>query len=330
MATLTMAEAMRAALDEEMARDETVYVAGEDVGEHGGTGGETEGLLEKYGADRVRDMPIMEIGIAGHALGAAVGGLRPVVEFWFAEASGTAGDEMVNQISKQPYISGGRLRAPLTILAPSGGGVNGGAAHSQSVHAWVGNLSGIVVVTATTPYDAKGLLKSAIRDDNPVLFLPHKKLFDRAGEVPDEEYTLPLGRATVEQEGEDVTVVATQVMYHRTVEAAAALGGEVDVEIINPRTFAPIDVATIAASVEKTGRLVVADETPLRYGTQGHIVNEVVQECFEEMHAPPRTVGVPDTPIPYSPVLEDAVIPSTEQIADAIREVVDPSIEHLR
>lgn len=322
MATLTMAEAMRDALDEEMARDGTVYVAGEDVGRHGGTGGETDGLIEKYGEERVRDMPILEAGIAGHALGAAAGGLRPVVEFWFAEAAGTAGDEMINQISKQPYISGGRLRAPLTILAPSGGGVNGGAAHSQSVHAWTGHLSGIVVVTATTPYDAKGLLKSAIRDDNPVLFLPHKKLFGREGEVPDEEYTLPLGEATVESEGDDVTVVATQMMYHRAVKAANELGGEAEVEIINPRTFAPIDTETIADSVEKTGRLVVVDETPLRYGTQGHVVSEVVQGAYDSLTAPPRTVGVPDTPIPYSPALEDETIPSTDQIVKAIRSVM--------
>jgi pyruvate dehydrogenase E1 component beta subunit len=317
-----MAAAMRDALDEEMARDETVYVAGEDVGEHGGTGGETAGLLEKYGQERVRDTPILEIGIAGHALGAAVAGLRPVVEFWFAEAAATAGDELVNQISKQPYVSGGRLRAPLTIVAPSGGGVSGGAAHSQSVHAWTGHLSGIVVVTATTPYDAKGLLKSAIRDDNPVLFLPHKKLFDREGEVPDEEYTLPLGEATVERDGEDVTVVATQVMYHRAVEAADELAGEADVEIVNPRTFAPIDTDTIVASVEKTGRLVVVDETPLRYGTQGHVVSEVTERRFERLVAPPRTVGVPDTPIPYSPVLEAEAIPSTDRIVDEIRQVM--------
>lgn len=316
--TIRYVDAIREALDEELARDESVYLAGEDVGEFGGNFGETRGLQEKYGEHRVKDTPLSEIGIAGHALGAAVGGLRPVAQLQFADFVATAGDEMFNQIPKMPYVSGGQLEAPLTIFAPSGAGISSGAQHSQTVHAWLGNVPGWVVVTATTPYDAMGLLKSAIRDDNPVAFFFHKYLTSREGEVPDEEYTLPLGESKVEREGEDVTVVATQLMYHRTIEAADELD-EVSVEIINPRTFAPLDVDIIAASVEKTGRLVVVDETPIRYGVQSHVVEQVIEETFFSFDAPPKTLGVDDVPIPFSPPLEEEVLPSTEEIADAIR-----------
>jgi pyruvate dehydrogenase E1 component beta subunit len=209
----------------------------------------------------------------------------------------------------------------MTVLAPSGAGIRAGAQHSQSVHAWTGHQPGLVVVAATTPYDAKGLLKSAIRDENPVFVLAHKKLMGFKGEVPEEEYTLPLGEAVVEREGEDVTVVATQRLYHRSVEAADEVAGDVDVEIVNPRTFSPLDIETIAGSVRKTGRLVVVDETPLQYGTQGYIASRIADEEFFSLDAPPRTVGVDDTPIPFSPVLEDEVIPSTEKIVASIESV---------
>lgn len=316
--TIRYVEAIREALDEELARDDAVYLAGEDVGEFGGNFGETRGLQEKYGKKRVRDTPLSEIGIAGHALGAAVGGLRPVAQLQFADFVATAGDEMFNQIPKMPYVSGGQLEAPLTIFAPSGAGISSGAQHSQTVHAWLGNVPGWVVVAATTPYDAKGLFKSAIRDDNPVVFFFHKYLTSREGEVPEEEYTLPLGEAAVEREGADVTVVATQLMFHRAVGAADQLEN-VSVEIINPRTFAPLDVDTIATSVEKTGRLVVVDETAMRYGVQSHIVERVIEETFFSFDAPPTTLGVDDVPIPFSPPLEEEVLPSTDEIADAIR-----------
>lgn len=319
MREINLVTAIREALDEELERDEDVYIAGEDVGEFGGNFGETEGLIDTYGAERVRDTPLSEIGIAGHALGAALAGLRPVAELQFSDFAATAGEEMINQIPKMPYITGGQVKLPLTIVAPAGAGIRAGAQHSQSVHAWMGHQPGFVVVTGTTPYDAKGLLKSAIRDDNPVLFLPHKNLMGRKDEVPEEEYTLPLGKAAVEREGEDVTVVATQLVYHRAMEAAEKLDGEIDLEIVNPRTYAPLDTETIAESVQKTGRLVVVDETPLRYGTQGYIVSEITTNHFFSLNAPPQTVGVENTPIPFSPALEDEVIPSTEKIVSAIR-----------
>lgn len=317
---ITYIEAVAEALDEELERDDDVILFGEDVEEFGGNFGETAGLHEKHDSDRVRNTPLSEIGIAGMALGAAVGGLRPVAELQFADFAATAGDEVFNQIPKQPYVSGGKLSAPLTILAPSGAGIGAGAQHSQSVHSWLGNVPGWVVVTATTPYDAKGLFKSAIRDDNPVFFLPHKMLSETKGEVPEEEYTLPLGESVVEQKGEDVTVVATQLMFHRAQEAAADL--DADVELVNPRTFAPLDTDTIAASVEKTGRLVVVDETVKRYGTQSYIANEIVENNFFSFDAPPKTIGVRDTPIPLSPVLEQEVLPDADRIKAGIESVL--------
>lgn len=316
---ITYIEAIVEAIGEEMERDDNVILFGEDVEEFGGNFGETAGLYEDYGRDRVRNTPLSEIGIAGMAMGAAVGGIRPVAELQFADFAATAGDEVFNQIPKQPYVSGGNLSAPLTIFAPSGAGVGAGAQHSQSVHSWIGNVPGWVVVTATTPYDAKGLLKSSIRDDNPVFFLPHKMLSETKGAVPEEEYTLPLGEAAVEQEGDDVTVVATQLMFHRAKEAAADV--DVDVELINPRTFAPLDTDTIATSVEKTGRLVVVDETVERYGTQGHIANEIVENNFFSLDAPPKTIGVKDVPIPVSPILEQEVLPSADRIKEGIEAV---------
>ena len=316
---ITYIEAVAEALSEELERDEDVILFGEDVEEFGGNFGETAGLHEEFSSDRVRNTPLSEIGIAGMALGASVGGLRPVAELQFADFAATAGDEIFNQIPKQPYVSGGKLSASLTILAPSGAGIGAGAQHSQSVHSWLGNVPGWVVVTATTPYDAKGLLKSSIRDDNPVFFLPHKMLSETKGEVPEEEYTLPLGESVVEQAGEDVTVVATQLMFHRAQEAAADL--DVDVELINPRTFAPLDTDTIAASVEKTGRLVVVDETVERYGTQGYIANEIVENNFFSLDAPPKTIGVKDIPIPLSPVLEQEALPSAERIKAGVESV---------
>ncbi len=322
MPEISVSEAIAEALDEEMDHNDRVYVAGEDVGQFGGTFGETQGLMEKYGEERVRDTPLAEIGIVGHALGAAVGGLRPVAELQFADFAATAGDEMINQVPKRSYITGGREKVPLTVLAPSGASIRAAAEHSQSVHSWISNTPGWIVVTGTTPYDTKGLLKSAIRNDNPVFFMPSKALSEVRGEVPDDEYTLPLGEAVVEREGSDVTVVATQLMFHRTLEAAEQLAGEVEVDIVNPRTFSPLDTDTIANSVRKTGRLVVVDETPLQYGIQSHIVGHLAEHHFFSLDAPPKTLGV-KTPVPFSPTLEEEVIPTKSRIIDSIRSVME-------
>lgn len=315
------AVAINEALDEELARDDDVYLAGEDIGTYEGVFGVTRGLEDKYGEERVRDTPLSETAIAGHGFGAAVAGLRPVIELQFADFFATAGDETVNQIAKQPYVSGGRLRAPLTVRAPNGAGIGAAAQHSGSAQAWLGQQPGWVVVAPATPYDAKGLLKSSIRDDNPVAFLEHKALYGTKGDVPDGEYTLALGEAAVEREGTDVTVVAGQQLYYRASEAAEELTEEYDVEIINPRTYAPLDTDTIFESVDKTGRLVVVDETPMRYGVQTHIAGMAATENFWSLDAPPRVVGVDDVPIPFSPTLEEEVLPSVEEIIEAIRSV---------
>jgi pyruvate dehydrogenase E1 component beta subunit len=244
-----------------------------------------------------------------------------VIELQFSDFFATAGDETVNQIAKQPYVSGGRLRAPLTIRAANGAGVGAAAQHSGSAQAWLGQQSGLVVVAPSTPYDAKGLLKSSIRDDNPVAFLEHKALYGKKGEVPDEEYTLALGEAAVETEGEDITVVAGQQMFHRAKEASEELSEEVDVEIVNPRTYAPLDTETIFESVRKTNRLLVVDETPMRYGIQTHIAGKVATDAFWSLDAPPRVLGVDDVPIPFSPPLEEEVLPSVEEVIEGIRSV---------
>jgi pyruvate/2-oxoglutarate/acetoin dehydrogenase E1 component len=321
MTTKSYMRAIQEALDEEMARDETVYVVGEDVGEFEGNFGETGGLYEKYGPERVRDTPLTEVGIVGHAIGASVGGLRPVACLQFASFSGIVGDEFNNAMARVPYGSGRQFDFPMTVMAPAGAGIRAAAQHSQVTHAATAHQPGLVVVTPTTPYDAKGLLKSAIRDQNPVIFFPHVLLAEREGEVPEEEYTLPLGEAAVEREGSDVTVVATQQMYYHALEAAEALAGEIDVEIVSPRTFAPLDLDTIGESVEKTGRLVVVDEETIRFGTQGYIAGQIASQYFYSLDAPPQIVGVEDVPIPFSPVLEDEVLPDAEEITASIREL---------
>lgn len=319
MAKKTYVRAIQEALIEEMERDETVYVVGEDVGEFGGNFGETAGLIDEFGPDRVWDTPLSELGIVGHAIGSSAGGLRPVACLQFAGFAGIVGDELRNALARIPYQSGRQYDLPVTLLAPGGAGIRAAAQHSQVTHAEVAHQPGLVVVTPTTPYDAKGLLKSAIRDDNPVVFFPHVMLTEREGEVPDEEYTLPLGEAAVEREGEDVTVVATQQLYYHALQAAAELEGEIDVEIVSPRTFAPLDLETIGESVAKTGRLVVADEELIRFGTSGYIAGQIASQYFYSLDAPPQIVGVEDVPIPFSPVLEDEVLPGPEEITESIR-----------
>ncbi|MFW5896178.1 MAG: alpha-ketoacid dehydrogenase subunit beta [archaeon] len=321
MTQKTYVEAIQDAFTEEMKRDETVYLAGEDVGPFGGNFGETAGLYDEFGPERVRDTTISEVAIVGHAIGAAVAGMRPVACLQFASFAGIVGDELVNQAGRLLYTSGGQMEMPMVVFAPAGAGISAAAQHSQAPHSWVSHQPGLVVVTPTTPYDAKGLLKSAIRDENPVVFLPHVLLTEREGEVPDEEYTLPLGEAAVEREGSDVTVVANQLTFHHAMEAAEELAGDVDVEIVSPRTVAPMDFDTIGASVQKTSRLVVVDESPLRYGLQPYVAGEIASRRFFDLDAPPVTIGVKDVPIPFSPPLEQEVLPDKDRIVEGIKSV---------
>ena len=320
---LTMAEALNEALRGEMERDARVFVMGEDVGLIGGIFGVTRGLREKFGEDRVRDTPISEATFLGAGVGAAIAGLRPVVEIQIFDFVAMTMDQIVNQAAKFRYMLGGRPTVPLVIRGPQGGGIRLAAQHSQSLEAWFVHVPGLVVVAPSTPYDAKGLLASAIRDDNPVIFLEHKVLYAVKGPVPAEPYAIPLGRADVKRTGSDVTVVATQAMVARALAAAAELEKEgVSVEVIDPRTLVPLDEATILASVAKTGRLVIVHEAVKRGGWGAEVAALVAERAIDTLDAPIVRVAARNVPMPYNDSLERAAIPTQQDIATAIRGIV--------
>ncbi len=323
MRKLTFAQALNEALRQEMRRDPTIYVAGEDVGRYGGIFGVTAGLLEEFGEERVRDTPITESAIIGSAVGAAAAGLRPVVEIMFIDFIGVALDQLFNQAAKMKYMFGGKAKLPIVVRTTCGAGMSAAAQHSQSLEAWFMHIPGLKVVAPSTPYDAKGLLISSIRDDNPVLFIEHKMLYGIEGEVPEEPYTIPLGVADVKREGKDVTVVATMAMVHKALEAAEDLAKEgIEVEVVDPRTLSPLDKETIINSVKKTHRLVIVHEAVKQAGPGAEIAAIVAEEAFEYLDAPIKRVAAPFTPVPFSPVLESAYIPSKESIISAVKEVV--------
>jgi pyruvate dehydrogenase E1 component beta subunit len=321
MSQLTYREGVTRALAEELAANDRVLVLGEDVGAAGGVFQATAGLYERFGAKRVRDTPISEQAIVGCALGAAVTGLRPVAEIMFADFAGVCFDQIANQLAKYRYMTGGQAPVPVTIRMANGGSVGFAAQHSQSVENWFLNVPGLKICTPATPADAYGLLKAAIRDDNPVLVFEHKRLYAERGEVPEEEHLVELGKAEVVRAGSDITVVATQLMRHRALEAADALGPEgIDVELIDPRTLVPLDLETIVESVVKTGRLVCVQECPPSGSWGATVVATVVEHAWESLDARPRLVSGDDTPIPYAGSLEEAWVPSTDRIADALRD----------
>lgn len=323
MRTLTFAGALNEALRQEMRQDPTIYVAGEDVGLYGGIYGVTKGLFEEFGEKRVRDTPITESAIIGLAVGAAAGGLRPVVELMFVDFIGVALDQLFNQAAKMKYMFGGKAKLPLVLRATQGAGHSAAAQHSQCLEAWFMHVPGLKVVIPSTPYDAKGLLVAAIRDDNPVVFLEHKFLYGIEGEVPEELYEIPLGKADIKRQGNDVTVVATMAMVHKALAAASTLEKEgVSVEVIDPRTLTPFDEETILASVKKTHRLVVVTEEVGHAGSSAEIAARVADKAFDYLDAGIRRVTAPFVPVPFSPPLETAFIPSEEKIIAAIRDVV--------
>ena len=324
MRKITYREALREALREEMRRDPTVFLLGEDIGRYwGGAFKVTEGLAEEFGDERVRDTPISESAIIGAAVGAAITGMRPVAEIMFGDLTALAVDQIANQAAKIRYMFGGQAKVPLVIRTPFGAGVNIAAHHSQSLEAWYMHVPGLYVAVPSTPYDAKGLLKTAIRNDNPVFFCEHKLLYPIEGEVPEEEYTVPLGVADVKREGEDVTVVATLYMVHKALEVAEKLETEgISVEVVDPRTLTPLDKQTIIKSVKKTGRLVVVSEDCKTAGVSAEIAAVVAEEAIDYLDAPIKRVAEPDTPIPFSPPLEQYVIPNEKSIIKAVREVV--------
>lgn len=323
MAELTYIEAIRAALQEELERDRGVYVLGEDV-TLGGPFGATKGLVERYGERRIVNTPISEGAVMGIATGAAAVGLRPVVEVMYIDFITLALDQLVNHAAKLHYMSGGQLRIPLTVRVQQGAVGSSGAQHSQSLEAWLAHVPGLKVAMPATPADAKGLLKAAIRDDNPVAFIEHRGLYWSRGEVPDGEHLVPFGQARVCRQGADLTVVASSRMVGVALEAAETLTSEqgIDVEVIDPRTLVPLDLDTIAASVRKTGRLVVAHEAVESAGFGAELAARVQEAAFDYLDGPILRVGAPFAPVPASPVLEKAFVPSKERLCGAINKAL--------
>ncbi len=324
MRQISYRDALREALREEMLLDKTVFVLGEDVGRYWqGAFKVTKGLAEEFGDERVRDTPISESAIVGVAAGAAITGTRPIAEIMFGDLSALAMDQIANQVAKLRYMFGGQTIVPVVIRMPFGAGVNIAAHHSQSLEAWFMHVPGLKIAMPSTPYDAKGLLKTAIRDDNPVMFFEHKLLYSFEGPVPEEDYTIPFGAADVKREGEDVTVVATLYMVHKALAAAKTLGKEgIDLEVIDPRTLAPLDKQSILNSVKKTGRIVLVTEDSKTAGVSAEIAAIVAEESLDYLDAPIKRVAEPDTPIPFSPPLEQFVIPNEKSIVKAAKEIV--------
>ena len=323
MPTMNYGQAINDALRLEMERDPNVYIVGEDVGAFGGCFGVTAGLFEKFGEKRVLDTPITESAIVGSAVGAAVGGLRPVAELMFVDFIGVALDQLYNQAAKMKYMFGGKAKIPMVLRTSCGAGIGAAAQHSQCLESWFMHIPGLKVVFPSTPADAKGLLISAIRDDNPVVFLEHKILYAVEGEVPEGEYLVPLGKADVKREGSDVTIVATAAMVHKALEAAEKLAGDgVSVEVVDPRTLSPLDEDTILESVKKTHRLVIAHEEVKFAGSGAEIAAIAAEKAFDYLDAPIVRVAAPMTPVPFSSVLEQEFIPSTDKIIAAVKSVV--------
>jgi acetoin:2,6-dichlorophenolindophenol oxidoreductase subunit beta len=326
---ITYAEALNEALREEMRRDAAVFVMGEDVAVWGGGGvfGVTKGLVEEFGTERVRDTPISEEAIAAVAVGAAATGSRPVAEIMYVDFIGLAMEPIVNQAAKLRYMFGGKARVPLVIRAQEGAGRGNAAQHSQSLEAWFCHIPGLKVVTPSTPADAKGLLKSAIRDDNPVIFLEHKVLYFAKGPVPEGDYTVPLGVAEVKREGKHVTVVGVHTMVGKALKAAEQLAEEgIELEVIDPRTLVPLDEQAIVESVKKTGRLIVSHEAYTRGGYGAEIISRVVDAAFDYLDAPPRRVCARDVPVPYNATLETAALPQVEDLVATARALVNKEL----
>ncbi|MFC7153932.1 alpha-ketoacid dehydrogenase subunit beta [Halomarina halobia] len=320
--TMTMREAIREALREELARDEDVFLMGEDVGRFGGVLEVTAGLFDEFGGDRVRDTPISEAGFMGAGIGAAATGTRPVVEIMFSDFLGVCSEQVMNQMAKMRYMFGGKTEMPITVRTTEGGGMGAASQHSGTVHTWFAHFPGLLAVTPGTPAAAKGLLKSAIRSDDPVFFFENKMIYEQEGEVPvDEDFTVPIGEAHVEREGEDVTVVASQRLVGESLDVAEDLAGDVSVEVIDVRSLYPLDTDTLVESLEKTGRMVVADESPLSYGVHGEVMARMMESAFFSLDAPIQRVGVPDTHIPFSPALEGEVLPSADDVRTAVERI---------
>lgn len=321
MANITYQQAISSTLRMEMERDSSVFVMGEDV--RVSAFGQTAGLVQQFGKERVRNTCIAESAIAGMSIGAALTGLRPVAEIMFSDFAYLAMDAIATQAGSWRYVTGGQVKLPLVIRTASGAGLSMGYNHSQNTESSFMHAPGLKIAVPSTPYDAAGLLRTAIRDDNPVLFFEHKVLLGSTGEVPDEEYTIPFGKAEVKRQGSNVTVVATLLMVHKALAAAEKLSKEgIEVEVIDPRTLAPLDSETILESVKKTGRLVTVEESRLRNGIGAEIAAIVASEGFDYLDAPIQRVASPMVPVPCSPALESAYLPNEDSVIQAVRRVM--------
>ena len=317
---LTFAQAVREALAEEMRRDSRVCILGEDVAEAGTPFKVLSGLVEEFGKDRVIDTPISEAGFTGVGVGAAMTGMRPVIDIMFGDFLTLTMDQMVNQAAKVHYMSGGRWKVPMVLRTTLGATRRSAAQHSQSLHAWLSHVPGLKVVMPSAPYDAKGLLKSAIRDDNPVVFFEDKMSYKQKGPVPAEEYTIPFGVADIKRVGKDITIVATSSMVEVALGAAALLVKiGISAEVIDPRTTWPLDEKTLIESAKKTSRAIVVDEGYGRYGVTGEIASVIAEGAFYNLEAPVKRMGAMHVPIPFSPPLEDATVPTERTVFEAAR-----------
>ncbi len=329
---LTTSKAIAEGIAQEMERDPAVFVMGEDIGAYGGIFGATEGLLAKFGPERIMDTPISETGFIGAATGAALSGMRPIAELMFVDFFGVCMDQIYNHMAKIHYESGGNVRVPVVVTTAIGGGYGDGAQHSQTLYGTFAHLPGMKIVVPSTPYDAKGLMISAIRDDNPVIYMFDKGVMGlgwmtpnprATGEVPEEPYTVPIGKADIKRPGRDLTVVTVSLMVHRALDAAEELAAEgIEAEVLDLRSIVPLDREAIVESVRRTRRLLVVDEDYRSFGMTGEVIATVVEGAFDYLDAPPARLALPDVPIPYTRPLEQYVLPSRERIVAAARELV--------
>lgn len=323
MRQITYLQALNEALREELIRDERVFIAGEDVAVFGGGLGVTQGLYQEFGEKRVMDTPISEAAIIGLGVGAAATGLRPCVEIQFMDFIGCCMEQILNQMAKLRYMFGGKITLPLVVRTPAGAGLNAGAQHSQSLESFFTHIPGIKVVMPSMPYDAKGLLKASIRDENPVMFIEPKLLMAFEGPVPEEEYTLPLGEADIKREGKDVSIVSWSYMVHVALGAAETLAKEgIEAEIVDLRTLKPLDEKTLLGSVEKTGKVIILHEAWRTTGFGAEVAAVIAEKAFDYLDAPITRVTAPDTPAPFSPVLESFFMPDEENVIQAVKGIL--------
>lgn len=323
MPQVTFVESIRITLREEMQRDSSIMIIGEDIGRYGGIFGVTKGLLEEFGPYRVRSTPISESAIIGSALGAAMTGIKTIAEIMYIDFTTCAMDQIVNQVAKIRYMSGGKVKIPLVIRTQEGGGRGNAAQHSQSLEALFFHIPGLKIVTPSTPYDARGLLKSSIRDNNPVIFIEHKLLYATKGSIPEEEYFIPLGQADIKKPGKDVTLITFSYMVLKALKASQQLEKEgIDVEVIDLRTLYPLDLETILQSVRKTNRALIVHEGCRRNGVGAEIACRIQEEAFDYLDAPVERVAAMDVPIPYSEPLEKEVIPDEDDIIQGVKKLL--------